>query len=170
MKTPVTEDMHIEKEWFVEAKNQTVETLPKFINHLMNDYCHDYGTMVHAVSACGMAAIHAANNTDSGGITGFQASCVMWNLIRQICKTNNECGLRLIDYDDMLYPQYEDRFEKIISKGTFKCMQKCAKEKLDEEKSADVKFHAHPAVIAHWQSIVDGKVPFGYKLVDENDI
>ena len=169
MKTPITESMHLENEWFKEARNQTVETLSIFINHLMNDYCHDYGTMVHAISACSLAAMYAANNTEGGGITGFQASFVMWDLIRQICKTNNECGLRLIDYDDMLYPQYEDKFEKIISEDTFKSIQKCAKEKLDEEKSSDAKFHAHPAVVAHWQSIVDGKVPFGYMLVDEEE-
>mgnify|MGYP003501841683 CR=1 FL=1 len=33
MKTPVTEDMHIEKEWFAEAKNQTVETLNAMIHN-----------------------------------------------------------------------------------------------------------------------------------------
>ena len=164
MKTPVTEDMHIEKEWFVEAKNQTVETLPGFINHLMNDYCHDYGTIVHAVSACGLAAIHAANNTDSGGITRFMASFVMWDLIQQLVKTNNKCGLKLIDYDDMLYPQYDYKFDKVIGKETFKHIQEVAKELLNDNGPA------HTKVLEHWKSIVDGKVPFGYKLVDDDDI
>ena len=55
-KIVVTEEMRPEKEWFAEAGKQTVETLPAFINHLMGDYEHDYGTVVHAISACAVAA------------------------------------------------------------------------------------------------------------------
>ena len=98
--------MHPEKEWFKQAKKQTIETLPEFMNHIMNDYCHDYGTVCHAVAACAMAAVYAANHHPSGGITGFQAGFVMWDIIRQTNYPSNKCGMKLIDYDNMLYPQY----------------------------------------------------------------
>ena len=36
-KIAITKEMHIEKEWFEQAKKQTLETLPGFMNHIMNE-------------------------------------------------------------------------------------------------------------------------------------
>lgn len=160
-KIEITEETHLEKEWFKEASNQTIDTLPEFINHIMNDYEHDYGTICHAVSACALAAAWAANKSESGGITGFQASFVMWDFIRQWLKTSNEVGMKLVDYDDMLYPQYGYKFEKTIRKDTWEQLQSVAKKRLEEKDE-----HVHPNVIAHWESIVKGVVPFGFTVTE----
>lgn len=155
----ITEEMHLEKEWYKEAEEQTTDTLNSFINHIMNDYEHNYGTICHALSACALATIYACNKAEQGGITMFQASMVMWGIVRQLLYPDNKCGLRMIDYDDMLYPQYDDKFDKTIDSYTFNALQNEAKELLEKDS-------AHPHVIAHWQSIVDGVVPFGYKIKD----
>lgn len=160
MSQVINEEMHLEKEWFEEAKKQTVDILPQFINHIMSDYQHDYGTICHAIAAAALAATYAADNTPRGGITGFQASFVMWDYIKQWMKPNNECGLKLIDYDDMLYPQYEYKYEKTISSETWRRLQEEAAKNLKEVD------YAVNEVCAHWQSIVDGKIPFGYKVKD----
>lgn len=157
----INEEMHLEKEWFEEAQKQTLETLPQFINHLMTDYCHDYGTICHAIAASAIAAAYAADSTPQGGITGFQASFIMWDFIKQWMKPNNKCGLKLIDYDDMLYPQYDYKYEKTITQHTWETIQKEAAKLLNENNGAV------DEVRAHWQSIVDGKVPFGYKVSRE---
>lgn len=159
MAIKVTEEMHPEKEWFEQAGKQTLKTLPDFINHVMNDYCHDYGTVCHAVAACAIAAAWAANNESGsgGGITGFQAGFVMWDFIKQWNYSSNKCGMKIIDYDNMLFPQYEDRFSKTISKDLWGKLQEEARKNLDTDRD-----YTHPSVIAHWQSIVNGKVPFGY--------
>ena len=159
-KIAITEEMHLEKEWFEKARKQTLETLPAFMNHVMNDYCHDYGTIVHAVSACAIAAAWAANESESGGITGFRACFVMWDFILQWKFRSNKCGLRIIDYDDMLYPQYDYKFEKIISSDTWESLQARAKELLSEHGLAAKK------VREHWESIAEGNVPFGYTVID----
>lgn len=160
----INEEQHLEKEWFKEAEEQTIETLPAFINHIMNDYEHDYGTICHAISACSLAAAWAVNKHPQGHITGFQAGFVMWDFIKEWKYSSNQTGLRIVDYDDMLYPQYKDKFDKIISNETFECIQKAAKENLDEVKQGR---EAHPDVIKHWKSIVAGNVPFGYKIKEE---
>lgn len=160
----INEKQHLEKIWFEEAKVQTIETLPKFINHVMNDYEHDYGTICHAVSACALAAAYSANRHEQGGITGFQAGFVMWDFIKQWMFENNKTALRIINYDDMLYPQYKEKFDKVISKETFEGIQKAAQENLDRIKTGD---EAHPDVIKHWESIVAGNVPFGYKIKED---
>ena len=157
----VSEEMKPEVEWFKQAgKVKTTEDLVKFIDHVMTDYMHDYGTVVHAVAACAIAAAWVANEK-SGGITGFQASFVMWDFIRQWLYTNNKTGMRIIDFDNMLYPQYESSFDKTISEDVWIDLQIEAEKKLKEE---DKNFVAE-SVYNHWVSIVEGKVPFGYKVV-----
>lgn len=156
----ITEEMGIHKGWYIDARQQTLDSIEDFANHLMNDYIHDYGTVCHAIAALMMGMLHAANETKQGGLTGFQAGAVMWEVIKHMNYPTNKCGLRLIDYDDMLYPQYEYKYTNHkLSKETFEAMQKEAANRLEKDSN-----HAHPKVIAHWQSIVDGKVPFGYEI------
>ena len=164
-KNAITEEMNPEKEWFEEAKEQTVESLPAFINHIMNDYCHDYGTVVHAISACALAAAWAANASEGacGGITGFQAGFVMWDFIRQWQYPRNKTALKVVNYDDMLYPQYEQKFEKTITKRIWESIQEEAKRRLLEETG----YEPHPTVKAHWESIVAGWVPFSYTVLED---
>lgn len=160
MAESINEVMHLEEEWFSQAAKQTLKTLPDFINHIMNDYFHDYGTACHAVAACALAAAWAAN--DKEGLTGFQAGFVMWDFVKQWNNKGNKCGMRLVDYDKMLYPQYEDEFGKRISADVWHRIQAEAKKNLEERE-----YFVHPAVKAHWESIVKGEVPFGYKVSDK---
>ena len=63
----------------------------------------------------------------------------------------------MLKMEEMLYPQYEDTFTT-ISTETWEWLQKEANAKLAE--GGDV----HPSVKAHWESIVGGIVPFGYRI------
>lgn len=155
-KETVTEEMHPEKAWFAEARKMTEEELPDFYARIIHGYNHDYGTVCHAVAACALAAAWAA--CKDVGLSGFQAGFVMWDFIKNWTKSGNECGLRLIDYDNMLYPQYEERFDKTIHKDNWRMIQKKAIENLEKEKIA------HPDVIEHWKKIANGAVPFGYRV------
>ena len=159
--TVINEEMHLENEWFKQAQEQTIDTLSQFINHLMNDYQHDYGTICHALSAIALAAVYAADKSPQGGITGFQASFIMWDFIRQWMYPSNECGLRLVNYDDMLYPQYQYKFEKTISNTAWNKLQQEAKNLLENYNNDAVN-----EVVTHWRSIADGQVPFGYIVTE----
>lgn len=159
--TVINEEMHLENEWFKQAQDQTLDTLPQFINHLMNDYYHDYGTICHALSAIALAAIYAADKSPQGGITGFQASFIMWDFIKQWQYPHNICGLKIVDYDNMLYPQYKQNFEKTISNTAWNKLQQEAKNLLNNYNGDAVN-----EVIAHWRSIAEGQVPFGYTVTE----
>ena len=160
-KKAITEDMGLQNEWYKRAKSMKPEDFPGFFREMTEDYIHDYGTVCHAMAAVGLAAMFAFNNSDGtrGGITGFQAGCVMWEVIRYMNYENNKCGLRLLDMDDLLYPQYEHKFTA-ISKDTWDAVKKEAQKRLLERGAA------HPDVVAHWESIVNGKVPFGLRIED----
>lgn len=158
----VTEEMKPQKAWFEEAEQiKTPEELAKFANKLLNETQHDYGTVCHAVGAIALAGAWLGAHIQ--GITGFQAGFVMWDFIRQWNYKSNKCGLRIIDYDNMLYPQYEDKFDKTITEEKFEALRKEAQSLLKNESS-----YSHPSVIAHWRSIVEGNVPFGY-IIKSND-
>lgn len=158
MKQQITEADHLEKEWFEEAKKQTIETLPKFINHLMDDYIHDYGTWVKAVAAAMLGTFWVFNDKD--GFTGFQVGFIPWMMANEFWG-KSAVGRKVIDYDKMLYPQYEFKFQKTISKDVFKRLQEEAKKELSKgySMSANVK--------QHMESIVAGVIPFGYTIGED---
>jgi len=140
------------------------EDLPVFIKQVMDtvadiadkDMSRGYCAAPVAVGACAVAAAWAANSHErAGGITGFQASFVMWTFIQQWMRKKSP--MRLFDYEDMLFPQYEERFQRKISKDTWEWLRSEAKKRLSSD-------GVHPNVRAHWQSIVDGRVPFGYAV------
>ena len=147
--------------WLEDANNQTLETLPSFLSHLMDDYTHDYGTICHALSIGSVATMNAMNKHEQGGITGFQAGAIMWENIQNWMTDYRDKPLSLKDYSKMLYPQYNDSFEKTISESTWEYLQKEAKDNLENNKDA------HENVINHWTSIVNGIVPFRYVVIED---
>lgn len=135
-----------------------LDDLIKFLKYVKENCNYDYGVAPRSIAQAALAT--AWYLSKEFGITGFQAVFVMFDFIRDWNFSNNKCGLKIIDYDDMLYPQYYDKFEKTISRETFEELQKEAEENLKNTE------YAHPNVVAHWQSIVEDKVPFGYKIKD----
>lgn len=142
----------------VEKRKQIKEfdDLINFLKDVEANYNYGYGVAPRAMAqACLAVGWYLA---DKFGITGFQAGFVMWDFVRDWNFSGNKCGLKIVDYDNMLYPQYEDRYAKTISSDTWYALQKEAKANLEDSK------YAAPAVIKHWKSIANGVVPFGYKV------
>lgn len=140
------------------ANIKTFEELTAFLEYVEKNCNSGYGEAPRAMAQASLAV--AWYLADKFGITGFQAGCVMWDFVCGWNYRNNECGLKITDYDDMLYPQYAYKFAKTIRSSVWTELQKEARKRLAERGSA------HPAVVAHWQSIVDGVVPFGYTVSD----
>lgn len=139
---------------------KTAEELVELIKEVETNFNYDYGVAPRTIGA--VAAVVAKYLSGTMGITGFQAGCAMWNFIISYHMASNKCGLKLVDWDEMLYPQYQYKYEKTINRRTWKALQKEAANNLG--RSGD---YASPEVVEHWQSIVDGKVPFGYVVVDD---
>ena len=153
-----TETQDIIQSWRDEAKTMTMEKLPDFLNKLINDYKHDYGTIVHALSIGSVATMWAMDHSDQGGITGFQASAIMWENIQNWETHKRGQPMKLVMYGDMLYPQYKHKFQKTISQDTADYLRKEAKKLLEENQ------YASPEVIVHWTNTKNGIIPFGYTI------
>lgn len=157
--------MYLENEFeakeTLEKERKNINSFDELVNYIQNikdNYNIGYGTAPRAIAQATLAT--AWYLSDVFGITGFQAGCVMWDFVRDWSFHGNECGLKIVDYDNMLYPQCDYKFQKTISRDTFEALQEAAKKRLERSK------FAHSDVVKHWQSIVDGNVPFGYIIED----
>jgi hypothetical protein len=127
----------IKLEWEKKSREVTIDTLPSFLKELSEKYSHDYGTICHAVATAAIAAARAMDKSDQGGITGFQAGAIMWEFVRSWNYSGNKTGLKMVDYDNFLFPQYSDEFEKTLSPSVWGNLQKEAAKNIEE---ADAKY------------------------------
>ena len=116
----ITEEMGVQDKWYDKAKNVTTTTLSTFINKIVNGYEHDYGTIAHAITASGLAAMLAVIKEHP--ISAQQANFIMWNFIYRWMYPNNKCGLVLLNYDNLLFPQFEEMFDKVLSPEVFEAL------------------------------------------------
>jgi hypothetical protein len=145
--------------WYKRASDMTLRTLPGFLAELA-EHRHDYNSIVYAVAAAALAASHALDQSPNGDITGFQAGVVFWEFYGEWLHERGPA--RIVKFEDMLFPQYESRFQKTITSDTWKWIQEEAAKKLSEQNGP-----IHGDVENHWRSIVAGCVPFGYVVSDE---
>lgn len=140
------------------AKAKAVRTHEE-LDQLLADiqkYHHDYGTIVYGCFAAMLGAFNYINRSPSGGITGFQAGCIGWEAVREFLSIKG--AARILDFNNLLFPQYEENFEKFISPEVWKDLQEKAQENLANEKQVADR------VREHWTLVAAGNVPFGFKV------
>lgn len=169
------------EKWHNRAKTEirNTEQLKAFADELVShcfalkDGTDFYEQTVDSASAIAYAAIEMCSC--QYGMTGFQIGCLLWSIIDKLMLDDHDCGMRLVNYNHMLYPQYEYKFEKTIDKDTWEALRKKAKELVEKnneeirKKNAGEKlaFPAGDSVAKHWESIANGEVPFGYTVVEK---
>lgn len=122
----------------------SVEELVAYIDSLVQRP-HDYGTCVYAMSHAAVAAFNFVAR--ELGVTGFQASCADLDILRHTRRFN---AGRLIDYENLLYPQYRDSipgFDQYVEEQA----EWLAVEA--EKKLAGATGPESPAVTAWWQQL-----------------
>lgn len=128
---------------------KTIEELVAVVEAL-REREHDYGTCVYAMS---IAATAAFNYMASAlGVTGFQASCADLDVLKRT--RGYKHGFRVIDYSNLLYPQYKDHLtlspDRMLAEddGLRRRIVAEAKKLLADGSGA------HPDVVAHWKYLV----------------
>lgn len=120
---------------------KTKQELDLIMETLLNR-SHDYGTCCYAVSIAAEAAFNYVAGTL--GITGFQASCADFDVLR---RTRHIDGpFALFKGHDLLYPQYnlQDRAKETFE-GWMPWAAEEARKKLADPKSAV------SSVTSHWE-------------------
>ena len=153
-------------EWFEKAKQvQTIEQFKELYDYLFNGtICHTYDSAAHATSALAVAG--GSLGAFAEGITGFQASFVKFDFIRQWDNIGKNVGLKVINYDDLLYPHYVKNFPlKVIKKDMWLSLQRACKEKL-EELDVDNRRTCYK-VRQYWGDICSGIIPSSLVVFDD---
>lgn len=143
---------------------KTLAGLATFITELQAKK-HDYGTIVVAMAAAMKATMSVMDAGPSGGITGFQASCVAWELLPALTLMDMNAGAKIIAFADLLYPQYDSKFDTRIGAECAKRLTEMAKKKIDEEKKTGGDIH--PDVYKRWKDVSKGKFPDFVTVTDE---
>jgi hypothetical protein len=140
----------LKNEWLEEVKTiNSKNKLDRFVKKVMTGYEHDYGTYVHAVSVCTKAFIRYYGSQ----MTGFQASFLMWDIIRNTFGKQDKLGLQLVEYECVLFPQLLYRLTVQFDDETHQKVIELAKKYLDEEKIASKE------VREHWEKLASGWLP-----------
>lgn len=163
----IKEEDGVHKAWY-EVKPKTPAELAEFVTKLLTEYHHDYGTICHAVAAAAVAAARTVSADEKqGGITGFQASAIMWQFVRHWMRERGPMRMQRMEH--LLFPQHADDF-RTIPLETFRWLQEEASKRLGEGPTKldpnEAGVSAHPDVVAHWKRIVAGEVPFGLRIKD----
>lgn len=114
------------------------------------DRPHDYGTCVYAMSMAATAAFYYVSH--KLGVTGFQASCADMDILRRT--RNLKYGHRIIDYNDLLYPQYWDDERTPIFQALMREPESRERFAGEARKLLDGNGNAATAVKEHWQRLV----------------
>ena len=138
---------------YEKAKNvKTKKDLDELLSEVIESKDLCYGKIVYAICGCMKATMNYINNSEIGGITGFQAGFIGWEMIKEYTVVSSNTALKLINYDDMLFPQKKELFDKVIEKDIWAKSRgvgiKCYQELID--KHFIIEFSSNVIVIKHW--------------------
>lgn len=137
------------------VEDVTVDCLESFVREELKKSGPD--GQIEAMARAAAAALCAVENALGHG-SGTMSGMAIWKFIRLVNPMLvGKVGARIINYEDMLYPQYREHFQS-IPLDVWKTMQKEAAERLRDGKARTKE------VQEHWQRIVDGVVPFGFRV------
>ena len=138
-------------EWWAFAEGcASIDDAAAFAKRLSDDYCHDYGTVCHAIAAAGVAMANAVSRPQ--GITWFQGSAVGWMLHSHWMRWGDE-PRRMLDLSNLLYPQYDDQWTR-VSPSTQEWLVEKAKRLLAEN------HHPMSSVVRErWELVASGQLP-----------
>lgn len=151
----VTEESGVHKEWLKRAQEiKSIDELMAFMREMQEKYDHDYGTICHAMVACAIGALRAMDRGPNGGITGFQAGCIQWGIIREwgAMLTDPDEPMWMMKGGDLLYPQYSKKIMQVPESAMQWAKSEAAKRLKWDTNSA------HPDVIAHWRGLANGSI------------
>jgi len=141
----ITEKDGVQNEWYDSARTQTLETLPAFLDHILNDYSHDQQTIVHAITAGSMGTISAMNNHPEGDLGQSQTSALLGMFIRKWARI--EGPAKIMSWAGLLHPANEEQV-MTVPKEVVGWLKDLADKALAEGKYQDENHRAHLAKLA----------------------
>ena len=150
----ITEADGVQNEWYEKTRSQTLETLPGFLNHVLDDYSHDHQTIIHAMTAGCMATISAMNTHPEGDISASQTSALLGLFIRKWARI--EGPAKIMSWAGLLNPANES-VAMGIPKDVVAWLSGQATKALEQNK------YEGEGQKVHLEKIAKGEMPWGLK-------
>lgn len=147
------------KELEERAHDITFDTLNKFINELQNNSFDTNEELTGLIALAGVAATQAMRTHFNQVGTRAQDMRIAMIYLHGILKL--DCPIKITLFDEMLFPNNDLRFEKIIPPTVFQYLQNRANFILNDE---ELSTKCPPEVIEHLESIIRGHVPYGFQI------
>lgn len=141
------------------VKIATVGQLAALLNELIRKE-HNVMTKLIGTTAM-MHATFRVLNKKLGGFDQIQKQQIGYDMIGLFLEIRGP--IRLLAFEDMLSVGKEEEFAPTMPKTVWKFIQTRANELLKIDNESEDK-NAGPELKAHWESIVAGKVPYGYTV------
>lgn len=150
----ITEADNVQDEWYVQAREQKMDTLPTFLNHMLNDYSHDAKTIVHAVTAGSLATIAAMNSHPEGDLGPTQTSGLLGLFIRKWARI--EGPAKIMSWAGLLDPRNEPHV-MVVPKDVVAFLSDMATKGLALGKFNDAEHKEH------LEKLAKGEMPWGFR-------
>jgi hypothetical protein len=142
------------KALYEEVKSTNVDTIKAFTDKVL-----EVPFSPHTITLLSLAGANTAKNSGKEFDESMRAPA-FWGFLAEWMSWHGK-RMAFMDYDDMLIPDRKRLFTT-INKEVFVDLQAKAKKLLEHPDAEKI----DPEVKAHWQSVVDGKIPFGYFLAN----
>jgi hypothetical protein len=154
MKQLVKANDGLQEQWYEQARQQTLETMPEFIRYLLDEYSHDAQTIVHAMVAGCLATLSAMNAHPEGDLGPSQSSQLLGLFIRKWARLDGPA--KIMSWAALLDPEYEDQCMRVPEEVSL-YLRSLARQVLD---SKTYKNESHRI---HLERIEQGEMPWGFK-------
>lgn len=145
------------EQWYELASTITVDSLGAFAKTVKGGVV-DSNSLIHAIISTVCATTHAF--TYELGVNPEFMRLLSILVYRQL--NNMEDGFtNILNYDDMLDPVNRRKFDKVMQQEVFEDLQQKAMAILESGQEL------HPATKHHLESILAGRVPFGYEIIED---
>lgn len=157
---PTFEDM---KTWGEKSYQMSIEELPVFIQQVVDTYEH---TSISKINLLNISVTCLLNNFYQEKVlpmTEPEVETSKWTLVKMLFPSLGDGPISMIKWNNLLSPTSEPYFHS-IPMDVFKDVQSSAALLVERHESGRETFPDEE--VAHWKSIIDGNVPFGYKIID----
>jgi len=159
--SPSFDDMKV---WAEDAYRTDIDDLPAMIHNIIGSYNLGSLGKINLINVSVTCLIKAFFENKLIEMSDGEVDTAKWILVKMLFPNMGNGPISIIQWSNLLSPSAEPYFKHIYP-NVFAEIQNDAKILVERHESGRETFTDEQ--VAHWKSIIEGNVPFGYRIVQE---